>query len=198
MSNIEELIIRKKKENIVLSIIIIILCIIGILFFYNDYIDFSNNDYYKINTKEDLETAINKKIKFVNMDLTNAKAEMYSLSKLDDKNNKLNLYTIDLENKKVMIFLKNNTIITNKVYLNIEKFDGNKLSIKELLNDDEYYDIILSNEKFNENRNFEIYKIYVLISLIVLEVLSIIINTIYYKNPKKTYRYKKYMKKLYI
>ena len=102
------------------------------------------------------------------------------------------------DNKKVMIFLRDNTIITDKVYLNIESFDGNKKSIKELLNNSDYYDAILSNENFILNRDIDLTKMYVIYILIILSIVTIILDIYYINNPKKTNTYKKYMKKLYI
>lgn len=97
-----------------------------------------------------------------------------------------------------MIFLRDNTIITDKVYLNIESFDGNKKSIKELLNNSDYYDAILSNENFTLNRDIDLTKMYVIYILIILSIVTIILDIYYINNPKKTNTYKKYMKKLYI
>lgn len=197
MSNIEELIIRRKKENIVLNVIIIIICLISLIFFGNDYEKVLYNDYFVINSKESLEEAIKNKERYAVMDLQNSNLEMYSLKDIKT-NEQLNLYTVTYDNKKVMIFLRNNTALTSKVYLNIEPLDGNKISIEKLLNNGEYYNKILTNENFTLNRNIDLIKIYVFVLLIILSIILIIFDIIYYKNPKKTIKYKKYMKKLYI
>ena len=197
MSNIEELIIRRKKENIVLNVIIIIICLISLIFFCNDYEKVLYNDYFVINSKESLEEAIKNKERYAVMDLQNSNLEMYSLKDIKT-NEQLNLYTLTYDNKKVMIFLRNNTALTSKVYLNIEALDGQKISIEKLLDNGEYYNKILSNENFTLNRNIDLIKMYVFVSLIILSIILIIFDIIYYKNPKKTIKYKKYMKKLYI
>lgn len=197
MTNIEELIIKRKKENIVLNTIVIIICLINLIIFSNDYVKIINNDYFIINSKESLEKAIKKNEKYVMMDLQNSKLEIYSLKDINTEE-QLNLYTIKYDNKKIMIFLRNNTVLTNKVYLNIESFDGNKLSIKKLLNNDDYYNKVLSNENFVFYRNIDLIKICIFLLLIIISIILIIFDIIYYKNPKKTIKYKKYMKKLYI
>lgn len=196
MSNIEIKVIKKKKESLMLSIVMIILCIISLIFFSSDYLKVLNNEYVNINNSKSLEDAIKNKERYVSADLREATLEVYSLENKNEK--KLNLYTLDFDNKKVMIFLRDNTIITDKVYLNIESFDGNKKSIKELLNNSDYYDAILSNENFTLNRNIDLTKMYVIYILIILSIVTIILDIYYINNPKKTNTYKKYMKKLYI
>ena len=196
MSNIEIKVIKKKKESLILSVVMIILCIISLIFFSSDYLKVLNNEYVNINNSKSLENAIKNKERYVRADLRKAKLEVYSLENKNEK--KLNLYTLDFDNKKVMIFLRDNTIITDKVYLNIESFDGNKKSIKELLNNSDYYDAILSNENFTLNRDIDLTKMYVIYILIILSIVTIILDIYYINNPKKTNTYKKYMKKLYI
>lgn len=196
MSNIEIKVIKKKKESLMLSIVMIILCIISLIFFSSDYLKVLNNEYVNINNSKSLDDAIKNQERYVSADLRKAKLEVYSLENKNKK--KLNLYTLDFDNKKVMIFLRDNTIITDKVYLNIESFDGNKKSIKELLNNSDYYDAILSNENFILNRDIDLTKMYVIYILIILSIVTIILDIYYINNPKKTNTYKKYMKKLYI
>lgn len=196
MSNIEIKVIKKKKESLMLSIVMIILCIISLIFFSSDYLKVLNNEYVNINNSKSLEDAIKNKERYVSADLREAKLEVYSLENKNEK--KFNLYTLDFDNKKVMIFLRDNTIITDKVYLNIESFDGNKKSIKELLNNSDYYDVVLSNENFILNRDIDLTKMYVIYILIILSIVTIILDIYYINNPKKTNTYKKYMKKLYI
>ena len=196
MSNIEIKVIKKKKESLMLSVVMIILCIISLIFFSSDYLKVLNNEYVNINNSKSLDDAIKNKERYVSVDLRKAKLEVYSLENKNKK--KLNLYTLDFDNKKVMIFLRDNTIITDKVYLNIESFDGNKKSIKELLNNIDYYDAILSNENFILNRDIDLTKMYVIYILIILSIVTIILDIYYINNPKKTNTYKKYMKKLYI
>lgn len=196
MGNIEIKVIKKKKESLMLSIVMIILCIISLIFFSSDYLKVLNNEYVNINNSKSLDDAIKNKERYVSVDLRKAKLEVYSLENKNKK--KLNLYTLDFDNKKVMIFLRDNTIITDKVYLNIESFDGNKKSIKELLNNSDYYDAILSNENFILNRDIDLTKMYVIYILIILSIVTIILDIYYINNPKKTNTYKKYMKKLYI
>ena len=188
MSNIEIKVIKKKKESLILSVIIMGKLIL--------YLKVLNNEYVNINNSKSLEDAIKNKERYVSADLREAKLEVYSLENKNEK--KLNLYTLDFDNKKVMVFLRDNTIITDKVYLNIESFDGNKKSIKELLNNSDYYDVVLSNENFILNRNIDLTKMYVIYILIILSIVTIILDIYYINNPKKTNTYKKYMKKLYI
>lgn len=196
MSNIEIKVIKKKKESLMLSIVMIILCIISLIFFSSDYLKVLNNEYVNVNNSKSLDDAIKNKERYVSADLRKSKLEVYSLENKNKK--KLNLYTLDFDNKKVMIFLRDNTIITDKVYLNIESFDGNRKSIKELLNNSDYYDAILSNENFILNRDIDLTKMYVIYILIILSIVTIILDIYYINNPKKTNTYKKYMKKLYI
>ena len=197
MSNIEIKVIKKKKESLMLSIVMIILCIISLIFFSSDYLKVLNNEYVNINNSKSLDDAIKNKERYVMMDLQNSNLEMYSLKGVKTKE-QLNLYTVTYDDKKLMIFLRNNTALTSKVYLNIEALDGQKISIEKLLDNGEYYNKILSNENFTLNRNIDLIKMYVFVSLIILSIILIIFDIIYYKNPKKTIKYKKYMKKLYI
>ena len=196
MSNIEIKVIKKKKESLMLSIVMIILCIISLIFFSSDYLKVLNNEYVNINNSKSLEDAIKNNERYVSVDLRDAKLETYSLE--NKKGKRLNLYTLDFDNKKVLIFLRDNTIITDKVYLNIESFDGNKKSIKDLLNNSDYFDAILSNENFTLNRDIDLTKMYVIYILIILSIVTIMLDIYYINNPKKTNTYKKYMKKLYI
>ena len=197
MSNIEIKVIKKKKESLMLSIVMIILCIISLIFFSSDYLKVLNNEYVNVNNSKSLDDAIKNKERYAVMDLQNSNLEMYSLKDIKT-NEQLNLYTLTYDNKKVMIFLRNNTALTSKVYLNIESLDGNKISIEKLLNNGEYYNKILTNENFTLNRNIDLIKMCVFVLLIILSIILIIFDIIYYKNPKKTIKYKKYMKKLYI
>ena len=196
MSNIEINIIKEKKKSLILSTLMIILCIISLIFFSEDYLKILNNEYFIVSDSKSLNEAIKNNERYVSVDLSGAKLEVYSLENISKR--KINLYTLDFDNKKVMIFLRDNTIITNKVYLNIESFDQNKKNIKELLNDSAYYDIILSNENFVLNRNIKLIKMYTLYILIILSIIKVIFDIYYINNPKKTIAYKKYMKKLYI
>ena len=197
MNDIEKMVIKRKKESIILGIIIIILCITFLILFSNDYLKILNNDFYHVSGRQTLEEAIKNKERYISVDLNHANLEIYSLDNKKE-NKKLNLYTLNFDNKKIMIFLRNNTVITDNVYLNIESFDRYKLSIKNLMNDKDYYNIILSNENFVLNRNIDLITIYIIYIILILSIIIIIFNIYYLNNPKKTYYYKKYMKKLYI
>lgn len=191
MNDIEKMVIKRKKESIILGIIIIILCITFLILFSNDYLKILNNDFYHVSGRQTLEEAIKNKERYISVDLNHANLEIYSLDNKKE-NKKLNLYTLNFDNKKIMIFLRNNTVITDNVYLNIESFDRYKLSIKNLMNDKDYYNIILSNENFVLNRNIDLITIYIIYIILILSIIIIIFNIYYLNNPKKTYYYKKH------
>lgn len=194
---VEELVIKEKKKSIIFNVIIIILCLFSFIVFNQEYIKILKEDYFYINSLETLNYAIDNNERFVSMDLSSASIKPYSLkSEVLDK--KLNLYIMSYDEKKIMIFLRDNTILTDKVYLCVKSFSKNEKSIKEIISDnDNFYDVILTNDDYTLNRNIELMKVFIFVFLIIISLLSIVFDIFGIINPKKTHMYKKYLKKLY-
>lgn len=194
MKKVEELIKRKKKENILLSLLLITICMLNLILNFNNYVKVVSKDYYEVNDIESLNKSIKNKEKFIIVNLKNAKLESYSLANKD--NVLANLYTLNMDNKNILILLKPNTILTTKVFLEILNDTSETYQIKDKLNNN-YYDKYLSNVNYDFSIKFESIKLYVILLLLTLSIISIIINVISIRNPNRTHMYKKYYKKLY-
>ena len=194
MSDIKGLVKVKKQENIILSFILIFVCIINIVLNYNVYYKVITNNYLQINSFTELEKAVKNKERFISVDLRESQLEKYSLN---DKKNTIDIYTLTIDNKNILVLLDTNTMITDKV--NLEIIDSIDITdtIKDKLNKD-YYDKILSNTNYILNRNIELIKLYVVVLIFIISLINIIVNIIGLINPTKTHLYKKYNKKLYI
>ena len=194
MSDIKGLVKVKKQENIILSFILIFVCIINIVLNYNVYYKVITNNYLQINSFTELKNAVRNKERFVSVDLRESQLEKYSLN---NKKNTIDIYTLTIDNKNILVLLDTNTMITDKV--NLEIIDSIDITdtIKDKLNKD-YYDKILSNTNYILNRNIELIKLYVVVLIFIISLINIIVNIIGLINPTKTHLYKKYNKKLYI
>lgn len=188
-----EIIKRGKLENIILKLIIIVFCIFTIILNSNAY-----NSIFKggtiINTYKDLETAIMKNNKFITLDLTNAKLMKYSIIS-DDKSENINIYSLYLDDRQLLISLKDNTALTNKVTGELLKYNIDMSDVKKQLeesSDDKFIeDRYFSNINYTSNEKvikIEFYSIAVLLFIIIV---TLTFDVILYFNPKKTYKYRK-------
>ena len=194
MNDIKGLVKVKKQENIILSFILIFVCIINIVLNYNVYYKVITNNYLQINSFTELKNAVRNKERFVSVDLRESQLEKYSLN---NKKNTIDIYTLTIDNKNILVLLDTNTMITDKVNLEIIDSIAITDTIKDKLNKD-YYDKILSNTNYILNRNIELIKLYVVVLIFIISLINIIVNIIGLINPTKTHLYKKYNKKLYI
>ena len=198
MGSIEELVKRNKKENLVLSLIIIIVCVLSLMLNFNNYFRTLSNEYYEVTNLENLNTAIKNKERFISVDLRDAKLEMYSLKEEKKTEHHADIYTLSLDEMNILVLIKPNTMITDKVPLEILNDDNDSYQIKNKLKDNDYYAHVLSNVDYNFNRKFELIKFYITIGLLVVSLISIVVSFNGVLNPSKTYAYKKYNKKLYM
>ena len=163
---------KKRVFNIIIDIFLIIICSINIFFNLDTYINVLTNDYLILNDISKLDNN-----KFVYVDLKKAKQEIYSLK---SENLKIDLYTINLNNKDILILLKENTITTDKVALEVIKDESITNDLKDKLKDN-YYEKVLSNMDFNNDYKIELFKVYILFGIISFSIISIIINIILIK-----------------
>ena len=187
METIKEMIVREKRYNVILYLILLMLCIFNIILNVDTYKKVLYDSYDKINKLED----INQNHRFMTFDLTNAKKENYII---DFNNEKLNIYTLNIDNQNILILLKNNTLITDKVTL--QKFNNENIikNIKLKFKDKNYYDVVFSNINYNFDRKIELYKIYILSFFIVISLILLVKNLIQMINPTNTSLYKRKIK----
>lgn len=193
-----EIIKRKKIESLILNIIIIVVVISTIIL---------NSDNYKqifmeenlITSEETLNSAIENDKRFVTLDLTDAELTRFSIK--DNKTDEIlvNTYQISYSNQTLIIFLKENTAVTNKIKGELVSPVNEKLEIKEELTkelkDANVIDICFSNVDYIIQERIIKFKFILSISIIILSVLFSILDIFYYINPKKTKKYKRYLKK---
>ena len=173
----------KKLQSLILSILLVIICIVNIVINNELYKEVLTNDFKNIKTINDLESNIS----FKSVNLKDATLEHYSI---EHKNEKVNIYTYNLEDVNVLVLLNKNTIITDKTPVEIVNDSKITKDIKEKLKDKNYYTKVLSNINYNTNRKVELYKIYVILALIFISIISILINMIGLFKLSSTYMYK--------
>lgn len=193
-----EIIKRKKMESLILNVIVIIVVIVTIIL---------NSDNYKqIFMEENLitnENTLNSVIKldkrFVTLDLTDAQLTRFSIK--DNSKDKIlvNTYKVSYENKTLIIFLKENTAITNKVRGEFITPVNENLEIlnelKKELKNENIIDICFSNVDYMMEEKIIKFKFIFSIIVISLLITFSILDIFYLIKPKKTRKYKKYTKK---
>ena len=173
----------KKLQSIILSFLLVIICIVNVVINNELYREVLTNDFNKIKTINDLDS----KISFKNVNLKESNLEHYSI---EHKKEKVNIYTHTLEDVNILVLLRENTILTDKTP--VETIKDNKITkdIKEKLKDKNYYTKVLSNINYNTNRKVELYKVYVILALIFISIMSIFINMIGLFKLSSKYMYK--------
>ncbi len=193
-----EFIKSKKIEGVILDFIVIVFIFIMIVLNSGDYKQvFSSNRV--IFDKKSAEKMINNKKRFVTLDLENAKLTRFSLKNNDTGSLEINTYEVIYDNKILIVFLKENTVVTDKVngeliYFRNEKNEI-KNKIKEESNDKEIYEVAFSNEDYKTQEKLIKLKFIISIFIILFMFLRLLINLLYYYNPKNTRKYIKYRKK---
>ena len=194
MSDIIDIVKRKKIEGLVCSVIIAIFCFINIILNMDVYKKVIFNEYSTINSIEDLNKAYMNKERFLLINLKDANLEYYQLK---SNNITANIYTLKLDDKNVLVTLKENTLITDKTEVEIAMDDQIIEDLKTKFDTKNYYNISLSNINYHRDKKVFLYKIYILFGLLFISLLSSIINTIFMLIPTKTLTYRKYIKKYY-
>lgn len=179
---------RKKIVNLIFSIIVIIICLFDFFSNMNNYYMILDGRYKKINSISDI-TDDNK---YYFIDMQTANKSNYNL-KGDDII--ANIFFLKIEDKNILVILKENTILTDKTQVEIMN-DDVILQLKDKF-EKSNYEYILTNVDFNDDIKMDSYKLYFLLSIILISIISIIINLIGALNPKSTRMYKKLQKQEY-
>lgn len=193
-----EIIKRKKIESLILNIIIIVVVISTIILKSDSYKQIFTEENLIID-KETLNNTIKEDKRFVTLDLTNAELTRFSIK--DDLSNKVlvNTYKISYDNQAIIVFLKENTAITNKIKGELITPINEELEIYNQLKQEQkninFFDICFSNVYYRTEETIIKFKLLFSISIIILSVVFSILDIFYYINPKKTRKYKKYIKK---
>lgn len=194
----KEIIKIKKIESLILNIIIIVVVISTIIL---------NSDYYKqifteenlITSKETLNNVIKEDKRFATVDLAKAKLTRFSVK--NNSKNKIfyNTYTVSYDDKVLIVFLKENTAVTNKIKGELIKPTNEELEIhnqlKQELKSDNILDICFSNVNYKTQEKIIRFKFLFSISIIIILFLFSILDIFYCINPENTRKYKKYIKK---
>lgn len=202
MDNIKEevnnLVKKSKAENIILKLILIIICVVILIINSTDYkrIFLDNSP---VTNYEELKPFIDDNEKFITLDLSNAKETRFSFQN-NNKEDAAKIYDINYGQNNLLVVVKPNTALTNKVKGELLTDNENIKVIKQKLKEDDNsknYDIkYFSNMDYTEEEKLIKTKFYVTTILIILLFLGIIVDFIKFMNPSKTRLYKKYMKKL--
>lgn len=202
MDNIKEevnnLVKKSKAENIILKLILIIICVVTLIINSTDYkrIFLDNSP---VTNYEELKPFIDDNEKFITLDLSNAKETRFSFQN-NNKEDAAKIYDINYGQNNLLVVVKPNTALTNKVKGELLTDNENIKVIKQKLKEDDNsknYDIkYFSNMDYTEEEKLIKTKFYVTTILIILLFLEIIVDFIKFMNPSKTRLYKKYMKKL--
>lgn len=179
--------VRKNKiVSMILGFVVITLCIVNIVSNKNNYFSVLYNEQKQINTLSD----INNENRYYSINLKKSKQENYNIKYGESS---INLYKINIDNKDVLVLLKENTIITDKVLLQEEK-NEDILSLIYGKFKNKYYEKVLSNIDYESNKKEELTKLYIIIIVALISLLFTVINLFGVLNPKKTLMYKRYNK----
>ena len=162
---------RNKKNslliNIILCLLLIIVCTINILLNISTYKNVLSNNYKTIKGIDDIS---NDKFYYINM--KDIKEENY---KLENKNAKIKIYSKNIDNKKLLILLNENTILADKV--SVKKL--NDLKIKKTLNSvykNDYYEVVLTNIDYSLDIKICLCEFYISVIVIIISILSSLID----------------------
>ena len=165
------------KLNKVINILtyLLIIVIIGVFFTNNKDIYSFKHDIV-INNLKDFKKY--KDYNYVSMNLKEANITRLSLS--ENKKAKLDVYTVNFDNKYILVTLNKNTVLTKKVSLIKINDDSVINDIKDTLsneNDIKFEDsFYYSNEDYNQNKLLLVIKYYSSIILSATCILLMLIN----------------------
>ena len=117
MDNIKEevnnLVKKSKAENIILKLILIIICVVTLIINSTDYkrIFLDNSP---VTNYEELKPFIDDNEKFITLDLSNAKETRFSFQN-NNKEDAAKIYDINYGQNNLLVVVKPNTALTNKV-----------------------------------------------------------------------------------
>lgn len=191
----KELIKKRKMDNIVLDIVIFMVVIMTIIISYNDFKELFIDDNV-INDISSYNTYKNNK--YISIDLSDAKITRLSIENIATKEKEINIYKLTYDNDTLLVFLNNNTILTNKVNGKLITPSGTEEEAKKLLNKElttNVLDKVFSNVNYQKEKDMVKLRIEMCLVIMIFCIFSFIFNMIGYLNPEKTRTYRKYEQK---
>lgn len=193
-----EIIKRKKIESLILNIIIIFILVCSIVLNLDDYKQIFIEENL-ITNDETLNNAIHNNKRFVTLDSTDAQLTRFSIKNNETNEIEINTYKIKYEDQTLIIFLKENTAITDEIKGEIitPKYIKSEIQkqLKQEFRNENIIDMCFSNVDYMAEEKIIRTKFIGSIALIVFLIGLSIIDAYYFINPKKTRKYKKYIKK---
>lgn len=197
IAEIEELVKEEKLENLILKLFLIVMCLVTIIVNSEEYKEvFLERE--SINTYAKMNRAIKNKEKYIVINARKADETRFSL---ENKKNSVEakIYEINYGEKSIIVMLKNNTALTNRIKGELLKNDSNINSIKDVLTEEnktEYFDYYFSDLDYLDESLIVKKKFYISVSIIALLFLSMLHDAYKYFNPRKTFLYRSYVKRL--
>lgn len=188
---------RGKMENIVLKFVIILFCLLTTILNSKLYMCIFKETNI-INDRNSLLVLSNSNERFVTLDLTNAKLMKYQI--ISNEDDKINIYSLNIEGEDILVALTENTALTNKVTLRQLDFDSNMKDIKEKLeyntNNKYFSNKYYSNINYMTDKKVISFKFYITIILLLLCGLTMPIDIYFYLKPEKTRCFKKLVREM--
>lgn len=188
---------RGKMENIVLKFVIILFCLLTTILNSKLYMSIFKGTNI-INDRNSLLVLSNSKERFVTLDLTNAKLMKYQI--ISNEDDKINIYSLNIEGEDILVALTENTALTNKVTLRQLDFDSNMKDIKEKLeyntNNKYFSNKYYSNINYMTDKKVISFKFYITIILLLLCGLTMPVDIYFYLKPEKTRCFKKLVREM--
>ena len=188
---------RGKMENIVLKFVIILFCLLTTILNSKLYMCIFKGTNI-INDRNSLLVLSNSNERFVTLDLTNAKLMKYQI--ISNEDDKINIYSLNIEGEDILVVLTENTALTNKVTLRQLDFDSNMKDIKEKLeyntNNKYFSNKYYSNINYMTDKKVISFKFYITIILLLLCGLTMPIDIYFYLKPEKTRCFKKLVREM--
>ena len=188
---------RGKMENIVLKLVIILFFLLTTILNSKLYMSIFKGTNI-INDRNSLLVLSNSNERFVTLDLTNAKLMKYQI--ISNEDDKINIYSLNIEGEDILVALTENTALTNKVTLRQLDFDSNMKDIKEKLeyntNNKYFSNKYYSNINYMTDKKVISFKFYLTIILLLLCGLTMPIDIYFYLKPEKTRCFKKLVREM--
>lgn len=197
IAEIEGLVKEEKLENLILKIFLIIMCIVTVIMNSEEYKEvFLERD--AIDSYSKMDSAIKNNEKYIVLNARKADETRFSLEN-KKSSTEAKIYEINYNEKSLIVMLKNNTALTNRIKGELLKNDSNIESIKEKLTEEnnlEYFDYYFSDLDYLDEETLVKKKFYISISIITLLFLSMLHDVYKFFNPRKTFLYRSYVKRL--
>ena len=133
---------------------------------------------------------LNKYNKYMEIDVSNRKLMQYKFENL------ANIYEINLDGKKTLVLLNENTKLGKNIYVKKIKDNKELKEIKQKLGNN-FSSITLSNIDYDLDIKVEKYKLYTIVCIAFISIISLIVNLYGITKPEKTKYYKKISSKYY-